>query len=412
MHSVHEDEPIVFNTRWAMSYLAGPLTRPQVKILMDPRKRTQPTSGAMAAPAGARPVPVSEAALADADGLLSQPPMLPPGVESVFLPVELAADDAENRLQEEEGSNIRAGDPQLVYEAAILGSATVRFFDKPRGVNALRAYNLLKPGGAQLRVSSWQDALSVAVDPGSLPAEGESGAQYAAAGGSGSKQIVARLTTELRDHLYGTATFELAYHPKLKLYAEPEETEREFQARVAQAAREARDAEVDRLRDDYAERVKRLAMQLEKEEQELAADKAQRSGRVMEEALSGLSTVGKALGLFGRRSTRGLSSVATKRRMTAAAQARVDESVQTIERVQREMAALDAQMQEEIGALTTTWGDAADDIERINITSRRSDVQVDLVALAWAPYWYFPYTDGRGREQAGRIPAFAVIEAG
>jgi hypothetical protein len=36
LNNVHEDEPRVFQTRWAMSYLAGPLSRLQIKKLMDP----------------------------------------------------------------------------------------------------------------------------------------------------------------------------------------------------------------------------------------------------------------------------------------------------------------------------------------------------------------------------------------
>src|SRR6185369_242905 len=38
MSNVHESGPVLFQTRWTMSYLAGPLARPQIKQLMDPRK--------------------------------------------------------------------------------------------------------------------------------------------------------------------------------------------------------------------------------------------------------------------------------------------------------------------------------------------------------------------------------------
>ena len=42
MNNVHEDAPEVFQTRWTLSYLRGPLTRTQIKTLMDPR-RTEPS---------------------------------------------------------------------------------------------------------------------------------------------------------------------------------------------------------------------------------------------------------------------------------------------------------------------------------------------------------------------------------
>ena len=39
MNNVHDDAPVVFQTRWALSYLRGPLTREQIKTLMDPVRR-------------------------------------------------------------------------------------------------------------------------------------------------------------------------------------------------------------------------------------------------------------------------------------------------------------------------------------------------------------------------------------
>ncbi|MFP4457759.1 MAG: ATP-binding protein [Clostridia bacterium] len=33
LHNVHEKEPLIFNTRWVLSYLAGPLTREQISLL-------------------------------------------------------------------------------------------------------------------------------------------------------------------------------------------------------------------------------------------------------------------------------------------------------------------------------------------------------------------------------------------
>ena len=38
LNNVHDDAPELFETRWAMSYLRGPLTRAQIKLLMDPLK--------------------------------------------------------------------------------------------------------------------------------------------------------------------------------------------------------------------------------------------------------------------------------------------------------------------------------------------------------------------------------------
>ncbi len=44
MYNVHEAAPLTFQTRWTMSFLAGPLTRTQIKTLMDPLRPASETS--------------------------------------------------------------------------------------------------------------------------------------------------------------------------------------------------------------------------------------------------------------------------------------------------------------------------------------------------------------------------------
>jgi hypothetical protein len=44
MNNVHEDAPVLFRSRWAMSYLRGPLTRNQIKkIVGDSKTETAPS---------------------------------------------------------------------------------------------------------------------------------------------------------------------------------------------------------------------------------------------------------------------------------------------------------------------------------------------------------------------------------
>ncbi len=55
MNNVHENAPKIFETRWALSYLCGPLTKGQIKTLMDPVRGKHPFAkggGAAAANVG------------------------------------------------------------------------------------------------------------------------------------------------------------------------------------------------------------------------------------------------------------------------------------------------------------------------------------------------------------------------
>ncbi len=38
LHNIHQGPPVIFQTRWAMSYLRGPLTKPQINELMKGRQ--------------------------------------------------------------------------------------------------------------------------------------------------------------------------------------------------------------------------------------------------------------------------------------------------------------------------------------------------------------------------------------
>ncbi|MDH5335475.1 MAG: ATP-binding protein, partial [Nitrospira sp.] len=75
MNNVHEDEPVVFETRWCLSYLRGPLTRTQIKTLMEPVR------GAVSTGSSAPTIKSTKGAKGGAR------PMLPPDVPQHFMPL-------------------------------------------------------------------------------------------------------------------------------------------------------------------------------------------------------------------------------------------------------------------------------------------------------------------------------------
>ena len=201
----------------------------------------------------------------------------------------------------------------------------------------------------------------------------------------------------------------MLYNPTLKLYAKPGETERDFRARLQQAVREQRDAAVDKIRDEYETRLDGVTTKKEKEAAELAEDRAQLQGRVGEEIFSGLDSVAGLFGLFGtrrRKSLSGISKAATKRRMTATAQADIDESVAKIKQFDEQIAELKSQMEAEMTDATDKWTKAADDVQEVKVAPKKSDIDVRLVSLAWKPNWEVTYQDARGLTRTEVVPAF------
>jgi len=172
---------------------------------------------------------------------------------------------------------------------------------------------------------------------------------------------------------------------------------------------------VDKLNQKYDVQLQRLQDRLENAQQELEQSKAQQKGRAAEEVLSDLATAAGVLGgLFGGRrrvpSLRGLSTAATKRRMTSQASADIAQTEADISRLKAQVDDLKSQIEEDANTLTKQWDAAANDTQETRIVPRKTDVDVQMVVLAWAPTWEVAYQDARGRSRTDAIPAYPVAK--
>lgn len=426
LHNVNQSGPVVFQTRWAMSYLRGPLTRQQVKQLMADRKpaaaaspaRKPVATGATAAPAAtsgmaAAPVAAPTPAATATSGLSSIPPVAPPGVNQVFLPITVRENDALRRVEDIVGGRVTPVEQRAVFQPVLVGLAAISFTDRKLGLDETEELSLMLSLDPQARSFDWREAKTVELQERDLDANPPRAAVFSGGLPSAlsSARALAQLERDLADHLYRNQAFTLLHNPTLKLFARPGENERDFRARCQQAGREERDRAVDEVRGKYEVKLQRLTERKEKEQEELAEDKAQLQGRVGEEILSGLDSVAGMFGLFGsrrRKSLSGLSRAATKRRMTAQAKADIEESEAGIKRLDAQLEVIKSDMEAEMASATDEWTKAAEDIQEVKVAPRKSDIDVRLVTLAWMPTWEVTYQDARGLARTESIPAFSA----
>jgi hypothetical protein len=408
MHDVNLKQPLVFNTRWAMSYLRGPLTRQQVKQLMADRKASSAPGAVGEQAAAVRGLQETEAP----EGLASQPPVLPPTIEQVYLPARLSESDAKKAIGERVGGTVTIAEKKLVYEPALLGLATLRFSDRTRDVDVHRDCSYLLPLSEQSSLTTWKDALPVSVGPRDLENRPQHDALFVAAVPErvSNARAITGLEKDFLDHLYRNEVLLLGYNATLKLYARPDESERDFSVRCQQAAREARDAEVDKLRAKYEQKIKQVQDRMAREEAELERDKAAYGERARRETMADLTSVAGALGMFGRKGGLGrLSSIGTRRRTSATAKAEVKESEAAIARMQQDIERLTEEMEDEARAVTERWSRAVDDIAQVKILPKRTNIDVQAVAFAWAPSWALTYQDAGGRARTDSVPAYPLV---
>ncbi|PYQ58348.1 MAG: ATP-binding protein, partial [Acidobacteria bacterium] len=158
LHDVHQDEPVLFQTRWTLSYLRGPLTRPEIKRLMDPVKQAPPAAPVQAQePTGAQR-PLQAAAAAPAASAKEVAPVLPPDVPQRFLP-------------------LRAKPEGIVYEPYLFATANVHYQDAKRGIDHTEEVSLLTPLAEE--GADWYAAEPAELAQGDLEAEPVPGARFA-----------------------------------------------------------------------------------------------------------------------------------------------------------------------------------------------------------------------------------------
>ncbi len=387
LNNVHEDGTEVFESRWAMSYLRGPLTRNQIKSLMAPVKaqgETVAASQAAGAAAGVATqhatVSSSSATPASAASNITNPgrqPVLPPEISQYFVPVRSGGRGA-----------------TLVYHPMVLGAADIRFSDKKTDVT--KAMTVIASVSSGAVPVEWEQASAVDIPVSDLEQTGEDNARFAELPApAGKARSYDSWRKDFAAWLYRTQKVELLKSPSLGQSSNPEESERDFRVRLQLAAREQRDAAVEKLRQKYAPKLAALEDKKRRAEHAVERESEQAKGQKMQTAISFGATLLSSL--MGRKSL----SLTTLGRATTAARGvgrsmketeDVGRAQETMTAVNQQLADLDTKFKSETQAIEQSFDAQTEALETVTLKPTKANISVKLLSLAWVPYWH----DGQG----------------
>ncbi len=362
MHNVHEDEPVVFQTRWAMSYLRGPLTRNQISVLMEGRKDESLRPEAGASPAPTQKV-VTEA---------EEKPALPPQVREVYLP--MTSDTAEGRL---------------VYRPGLLGNARLHYVSARSKVDHWDELSMLMPLAPNMQVTDveWDGSSVWQGDPKSLEDEAERDAAHGELPAAAMRvESYKRWSQSFASYLYRERSLKLWKCPSLKAMSRPGEQEKEFRIRMTELTRENRDLELEKLKQRFAPKVTKLRDRIDKQQEKVAREQSQYEHQKLQTAISFGAT------LLGALTGRKLGSARTVGRATTAARtagraAREREDIarakKEVGRLKAKLAELEEAFEEKVDRLKELPAPSEIELEEVSIRPRKSDISVSLMALAW-----------------------------
>jgi hypothetical protein len=370
LNNVHDDEPVVFETRWVMSYLRGPLTRDQIKVLMDPRREQAAARvQAMETAAGAPAVRAAPAASR------SEQPMLGPSIPQHFVPLRGSA----------------APGHELVYEPMVLAAGRVLFADRKTKLETSEELVTLTPLSTAAVALDWADAMEADLDLGDLGDGPEGAARYGELPGAATKKAsYAAWKREFKDWLYRNRTLELYKSLLLKEYSRPGESEHDFRLRLSQEAREARDKALEKLRKKYAPKLATLQERVRRAEQAVEREAEQAKDAKLQTAISvGATLLGAMLGRKAvSRSSVGRATTAARGVGRSMKQAQdVHRARATVEATVERLAELEAEFEAETEQIREKYDPALEDLETVVVRPKKKDIAVQLVALGWAPHW-------------------------
>ncbi len=420
MNNVHEKAPILFQTRWVMNFLAGPITRTQLRQLNElagaavqppqtaPKPAPAPQAESTPKPSldslQAVPIPAAEPANRQSaivnpksEGSRAKPPV-PNGVREYFLPQNYSLSEAFEFAGR--AMPYGAAIQGVIYRPTLLASAQVRILDRKHGVDSEITKTVLVDTLDRRGIVRWEEfsfpgppleRIETAPDPSARFAPIEPPLNDA--------KLMTALQKDFTDWVARTSAVKARVNAALKVFAGPDISQAEFMKACADAARDARDSEIAKKTAPIERKLKTLEDKLRREERELREDEATLSARKLEEMGTHAENV---LGLFtGSRSTRKLSSSLAKRRMTENAKAEVQESIESIAQYKKEIAELQREREDLIREISDRWGNVVNDIEEVTVAPKKTDVYVNFFGVAWKPY-YFVEAAGETFE----LPAF------
>jgi hypothetical protein len=376
LHNVHEEGFDIFESRWAMSYLRGPLSRSQLKALRDAQRGSSTGATAITgAPPPTRPAqPSAPGPAAPAgQGVQKSRPVLPPQIPQFFVPV-------------------RGGAPAgaaILYQPRLLGAAQVRFADARAKVDVNQDIMVMTEITDNAVPVDWAAAEDLAITANDLE-KTPTDAEYAACAPAASQvKNYEKWAKDFTNWIFSHRKLTILQCAALGQTSRPGEEERDFRIRLQQVAREQRDAAAEKLRLKYAPKIAALTERLRRAEAAKQREAEQAKRAKLDAVISlGSTLLGAFLGKKAM-SVGTMGKAATTMRGVGRA---IDQSGdvaragETVEAVQLQLNDLDAQFRAETDALAGSLDPTTAPLETIELRPSKTNIQVRLVALVWLPF--------------------------
>ncbi len=368
LHNVHEDKPVLFQTRWVMSYMKGPLTRSDISTLMDAQKN----SPQIAAPPGlaeqiskepSPPIPSSNTPTPSIRPMLEGIPQffMKPGIEA-------------------------AETSKLLYRPMLYGWGESYFDDTKYGLDQSIHFGIVHGIQADPLILDWNaKAFRVDLDPSQFSSEPDEGSFMDLPKLATRKTSYTKWSKSLITYLYKNETLSCWRCPTLKLNSQGKESQSAFVQRTRELLKEKRDDALDKIRDRYAKKIQTAQNRLQRAEHSLETQEDQARSASMDAAV----TIGSSIfgAFFGRKSSRRISTSARRGSKALKEKRDVDRAQEKYDSALEAISNLNAESEEKLRESAQKYAMDAHPVEEVQVYVKKKNIDLKLFCLVWVPYW-------------------------
>lgn len=363
VNNVHDQEPELIQTRWAMSYLRGPFSRKEIKMVSNSSSQNLSLNNAPEK----KDVETREPQVEESP--VSQRPIVNPKVEEYFIP---------------------SSSKNTMYKPMLLVSGWARFSRSRPPVDLGKNYTYLFPFSDGPFPVNWDSSIKLKMDLSRLSKEPVDSPSFQNLISQASdEKSYTKWEKEFKNWIYKNKNVVVFKSKALKASSQAGESERDFKIRLQQLAREKRDEHLDKLKDKYESKMSRLESRIRTAERALEREKRQAQDAAMQSAFNiGASLLGA---FVGRRKTisgniRRASSAARSASRAANQQGDVAFQEAKLNELNSQMSDLEANLKEEIQELESKVASlASENIDSVTIRAKKTDIGCKLVSLVWVP---------------------------
>ncbi len=366
MNNVNDDQPVVFETRWAMSYLRGPLTRIQLQELVESDHKYDAEK---ITAASSEPVHRSTESAETLESSVDHRQFIPDSVKQFYL-------EPNERI---------TNDDRLVYRPALYGRGRLHFVKSSCKVDQWVEKSFLAAvSGEEMPNEIWDSADPVesrldfdtrplgAAEFARLPSDLQKAGNYST------------WNKELKEYLYRRQEMTIWKCEELKKYSEPDETLGDFKIRLEQLASENRDDKVEELREKYARKFAMLRSRIRRAQDKVEVEQSQYKQSRLSSYLSAGTTLMGAL--LGRRSSRSAAASARSFGRSGKEKDDIGRAKDNLEELQTSLRELEQQFDKDVAELKDKLAVNNLEYSELKLGPRKSDISVEDFGICWLPW--------------------------